>query len=409
MTYVDTNTGRKEVNIFSTLFNESFAKKCVELLNQKEEIKKKENLEFKLNDVEFEYFNNNELFLKIKDKVRDTESHIISGFYRPEDFDVLNKKLKEGELTHRDLQLYSNPNDSVLFLNLMVDNLIRAGVKDVTVYTPFIPYQRQDKKDEGRVPISARNLFKQWEASGNGRLRRLYSIDPHCLQSQAFTDLPYDTINFSTILGLYLKTRIENMGQENTIVVSPDAGGLKRAENLAKLIGINAISIDKKRTGHGEVTMPDYIKAGIDNKTVIIVDDIIDTGGSILNAADALCKNGAKKIYVLGTHALFSMKKGKQSNNFKLPEKSTEDKFQEFYEQTGTEIITTDSILRTEKYLEKNKSWLTQISTAPVVADMLYTGIFAESFGKIIRGYEELYKLSSATIQEYLQKNGFLN
>ena len=183
----------------------------------------------------------------------------------------------------------------------MVDALKRASAKRITVIAPFFPYARQDKKHRGREPISARLMADLFKTAGADRL---ITVDLHTAQIQGFFDGPVDHLVALPLLADYVK---ENY-PEDLAVVSPDAGRIKVAENWSSSLGgVPLAFIHKTR----DITRPNETKANrvvgeVEGRHCVLVDDMIDTGGTIVQAAEACMSAGAKGVIIVSTHAVFS-------------------------------------------------------------------------------------------------------
>lgn len=189
-------------------------------------------------------------------------------------------------------------NDTLMELLILIDALRRASARRITAVIPFYGYARQDRKTRGREPITAKlvaNLITVAQAD------RILTMDLHAGQIQGFFDIPVDHLTALPLLGEYLAAK--NLGE--VVVVSPDVGGTTRARNLADRIGATFGVIEKRRP-RPNVSEIMTIIGEVRGRTVILVDDIIDTGGSIAQGAEALIKEGAKAVYACCSHAVFS-------------------------------------------------------------------------------------------------------
>jgi len=200
------------------------------------------------------------------------------------------------------IQAHPNPiNHWLMEQLLMIDAMKRASAKRITVVAPFFPYARQDKKHKGREPISARlvtDLFKTAGAS------RLMSVDLHTPQIQGFFDGPVDHLWALPMLADHIA---ENFGTENLTVVSPDSGRVRVADIWADRLATPLAIVHKRR----DPDKPNQVQVNeivgrVRGRDCLIVDDMIDTGGTILAAAQALKENGAARVIVAATHAVFS-------------------------------------------------------------------------------------------------------
>jgi len=190
-------------------------------------------------------------------------------------------------------------NENLMELLVMIDAVRRASARRITAVLPYYGYARQDRKLRARDPITAKLVANLLTASG---ARRVICMDLHAGQIQGFFDIPVDHLPGVPILAEY----ILQSGLENVVVVSPDLGGVTRARDLAERVGASIAIIDKRRPEPNEVAEITNIIGGIQDKTVVMIDDIIDTGGTITKGAAALKKWGAKDVYVCCTHPVLS-------------------------------------------------------------------------------------------------------
>jgi len=184
---------------------------------------------------------------------------------------------------------------------LMVDAMKRASAKRITVVAPFFPYARQDKKHKGREPISARLVTDMFKAAG---ATRIMSVDLHSPQIQGFFDGPVDHLWALPLLADHIA---ETFGTENLTVVSPDSGRVRVADIWADRLGSPLAIVHKRRDPDrpNQVQVNEIVGA-VEGRDCLLVDDMIDTGGTILAAAKALKANGAKRVIVAATHGVFS-------------------------------------------------------------------------------------------------------
>lgn len=199
------------------------------------------------------------------------------------------------------IQSTSKPvNENLMELLICLDALRRSSATEITCIIPYFGYARQDRKAMPRQPITAKLVASMLETAG---ANRVVTFDLHAAQIQGFFNCPVDDLTTVPMMGQYFRRK--NFNVENTVVVSPDHGGVKRARTLAEMLGCSLAIIDKRRPKANEVEAC-YIIGDVVNKDVIIVDDICDTGGSLLAASQILKDNGARDIYVCVTHGLFS-------------------------------------------------------------------------------------------------------
>lgn len=189
-------------------------------------------------------------------------------------------------------------NDSIMELLLLLDALKRSSTHRITAVIPYFAYARQDRKDKPRVPISAKLLADIIQTAGADRV---LTVDLHSAQIQGFFDCPVDNIYALPVIYEYLKSK----NIEDLVIVSPDAGGVERARLLQNKLGGNLAIIYKKRPAPNVVETLDVI-GNIEGKNAVIIDDIIDTAGTIVAAAQMLKEKGAKSVIAACTHPVFS-------------------------------------------------------------------------------------------------------
>lgn len=207
------------------------------------------------------------------------------------------------------IQSLSSPvNDNIMELLVTLDALKRSSASSITVVVPYYAYARQDRKVLPRVPISAKLLADLITVAGADRIM---SMDLHAGQIQGFFDIPVDHLYAAPIMLKYIK---ENIDTENLVIVSPDAGGVERARYYAKKLGCTIAIIDKRRP-KPNVSEIMHIIGDVKDKTAVIVDDIVDTAGTLTNAAKALAKEGAKGVYACCSHPVLSGNAIEKINN----------------------------------------------------------------------------------------------
>jgi ribose-phosphate pyrophosphokinase len=202
-------------------------------------------------------------------------------------------------------------NDNLMELLIMIDALRRASARRITAVIPYFGYARQDRKVGPRTPISAKlvaNLITEAGAS------RVLTVDLHAGQIQGFFDIPTDNLFAMPVM---VKDIIEHLGTNLPMVVSPDVGGVVRARALARRLGTDLAIVDKRRERAGESEVMNII-GDVVGRACVLIDDIVDSGGTICNAADALLKNGATEVYAYATHGVLSGGAVQRIKNSKL-------------------------------------------------------------------------------------------
>ncbi|MFW7414498.1 ribose-phosphate diphosphokinase [Demequina sp. SO4-18] len=221
-------------------------------------------------------FANGELYVRFGESVRGADAFVIQSHAAP-------------------------INEAIMEQLIMVDALKRASAKQITAVIPCYGYARQDKKHKGREPISARLMADLFKTAGADRIM---SIDLHTAQIQGFFDGPVDHLWAMPLLAQYVRTRVS---PDNLTIVSPDAGRVRLADQWSDYLGAPLAIIHKRR----DPSVPNQVKVHelvgqVEGRTCVLVDDMIDTGGTIVQAAEALFDNGAKDVIVASTHGLLS-------------------------------------------------------------------------------------------------------
>jgi ribose-phosphate pyrophosphokinase len=220
-----------------------------------------------------ELFPDGELLVKIDEDVRGRDCYIFQSSCHP-----VNAHLME--------------------LFIWIDCLKRASARRVTAVIPYFGYARQDRKDEGRTPITAKLVANLLERSGAGRV---VSVDLHAAQVQGFFDIPVDHLNAAPVMCKWFRS----LDLANRVFVSPDVGNVKRAQAYANLMGGEICIIDKRRKS-GTQTEAKHIIGDVRDRNVLIVDDMITTAGTITEAVKILKDNGVRDIYLAATHGVFA-------------------------------------------------------------------------------------------------------
>jgi ribose-phosphate pyrophosphokinase len=236
-------------------------------------------------------------------------------------------------------------NDNIMELLVMLDAAKRASARRVTAVIPYFGYARQDRKPGPRTPISAKLVANIITAAGADRV---LSLDLHAGQIQGFFDIPLDNLYSAPVL---VKDICDNFEKNNLAVVSPDVGGVVRARSLAKRIDASLAIIDKRRERAGVSEVMNVI-GDVEGKDCIIVDDIVDSAGTLCNAAAAIIKNGAASVSAYITHGVLSGKALERIGNSKLKE-----------------LVVTDSILPTDAV--KNVPNIRILTIAPLMAEAM--------------------------------------
>ena len=232
------------------------------------------NLKLKLVNTNIKRFPDNEIYVEINENIRGNSIFVV--------------------------QSTSNPvNDNLMELLICIDALRRSSAKNITAVIPYFGYARQDRKVVPRTAISAKLVSNLITDAG---ANRILSVDLHAGQIQGFFDIPVDNLFATPIFARHIK---KNIKTNNLICVAPDVGGVERARALSRRINVNIAIIDKRRPTPGKSEVMNIV-GNVKHKICVIVDDIIDSGGTIVNAAKALKDKGAKEIYVYITHAVLS-------------------------------------------------------------------------------------------------------
>ena len=244
------------------------------------------NLKNKLVNTSIRKFADGEIYIEINENIRGNSIFIIQSVSSP-------------------------ANDNLMELLLCIDALKRSSAKNITAVIPYFGYARQDRKVVPRTSISAKlvsNLIT------NAGADRVVTVDLHAGQIQGFFDIPVDNLFATPIFSKHIKKKIKS---KNIICVAPDVGGVERARALGKKLDVGLAIVDKRRPSPGKSQVMNVI-GNVKNKICILTDDIIDSGGTIVNAADALVKRGAKEVHVYATHGVFSGDAVKKIKNSKI-------------------------------------------------------------------------------------------
>ena len=219
-------------------------------------------------------FSDDEVFVEVHENVRGEDMFLIQSTSAP-------------------------ANDNLMELLIMIDALRRASARRITAVIPYFGYARQDRKVGPRTPISAKlvaNLITQAGAN------RVLTVDLHAGQIQGFFDIPTDNLFAQPVI---VKDILENLGGKEPMVVSPDVGGVVRARSLARRLNTDLAIVDKRRERAGVSEVMNII-GDVEGRACILIDDIVDSGGTLCNAADALLNSGATEVYAYTTHGVLS-------------------------------------------------------------------------------------------------------
>jgi len=226
-------------------------------------------------DARVERFNDGEIFVEVFENVRGEDMFII--------------------------QPTSNPaNDNLMELLIIVDALKRSSANRITAVIPYFGYARQDRRTKARTPISAKLVANLLTRAG---IERVLTMDLHAAQIQGFFDIPVDNLYASPVFALDIKHNFPKL--EEITVVSPDVGGVGRARELATRIGADLAIVDKRRARPGEIASMTII-GDVKDRTCIIIDDIVDTAGTLCKASDLLKEHGAKEVHAYISHGVLS-------------------------------------------------------------------------------------------------------
>ena len=251
-------------------------------------------------------------------------------------------------------------NENLMELLILIDSFKRASAERITVVIPYFGYARQDRKDEGRVPITAKMVANLIDRAGADRV---LAMDLHAAQVQGFFDIPVDHLYAAPVIDEYIETL--NLDPDGIVIVSPDEGSIKRALGHLHRLGGHLAIIDKRRTSAEHTRQQHIIGATVEGKTALIFDDMISTGGSICGAAKVMHDRGAIAIYVAATHGILCG--------------SALDRF----EQAPIDgLILTDTI----PLAEENKSpKITVLSVAPLLGEAIKRIHCNESVSRLFR------------------------
>ena len=282
-----------------------------------------------------------EISLELKEKIIDVT---VTKFSDQEVFVEINENIRGKNIFI--IQSTSMPaNDHIMELLITIDALKRASAQTVTAVIPYFGYARQDRKVGPRTPISAKLVADILTTAG---IDRVLTIDLHAGQIQGFFDIPVDNLYAAPVITKDIKKNYQN---KDIVVISPDVGGVVRARGIAKRIGGDLAIVDKRRD-KANVSEVMNIIGDINGRDCIIVDDIVDTAGTLCNAAEALIKSGAKSVSAYITHGVLSGPSIERVKNSKL-----------------NELVITDSIAPTKLILDASNIRI--LNLAPLIAEAI--------------------------------------
>ena len=278
-----------------------------------------------LGEIEISRFSEGEIFVRVKQDIRGRDVFIVQSTCPP-------------------------PNENIMELLIIMDAIRRASPERLTVVLPYYGYARQDRKDQPRVPITAKLMANLITAAG---ANRILTMDLHADQIQGFFDIPVDHLTGVPLLATYFKENLyDDLKENGVVVVAPDVGGVVRARRFAVFLNADLAIVDKRRS-HEVANLCEVmdIIGDVRGKVAVLVDDIVDTAGTLCNAAEGLKERGATRVFACSTHPVLS---GPAVERLKASEID--------------ELIVTDTIrLSEEKKLDK----IIQLSIAPLFAEAI--------------------------------------
>jgi len=281
-----------------------------------------EFLGMRLAETEVTEFSDGEVFVQVNENVRGADVFVIQPTCHP-----VNRNIME--------------------LLIMIDALKRASAFRITAVIPYYGYGRQDRKVQPRVPITAKLVADLITAAGT---HRVLTMDLHAGQIQGFFNIPVDHLFAAPVLLQYFQERVVQGAWKDLVVVSPDAGGVERARAFAKRLGTSLAIMDKRRTGPNEAKIM-HVIGEVRGRDVILLDDMIDTAGSITQAVHALRQEGARRIAASCTHGVFSGQALERLDHSEIEE-----------------VVVTNTIpLRDERACKK----ITVLSVAPLLGEAI--------------------------------------
>ena len=253
---------QNKLKIFSGRSNLPLAEKVANVLNQQ------------LGKISIRTFSDGEIWVKYEENIRGCDVFIV--------------------------QSTNGPSENIIELALMVDAAVRASADTVTVVIPYFGYGRQDRKDQPRVPISSRVMVDILTALGTDRI---ITLDLHSTQIQGFANIPFDNLYSRKVL--YEAIMEENLNPDTTVVLAPDIGSVKMSQSFAKALQMHFALIDKRRFAPNKTEI-NHLIGNLKNLDVLIIDDMVDTAGTTVNAAASAIEKGAKSVIAVATHGVLS-------------------------------------------------------------------------------------------------------
>lgn len=299
------------------------------------------HLGMKLSDVEIESFSNSETYVRFSDSVRGCDAFVIQAMTDPVDHHVMQQLI-------------------------MIDALKRASAKRITAVAPFYPYSRADRKARSREAITAKLIADFYEAAGADRV---LSVDLHTGQIQGFFDVPFDHLTALPLLGEHLARKLT----DDFVIVSPDAGGVRLADKFVQYLssfhglhGQVAFLHKKRRKDARNVSETLAVVGEVAGKTCVIVDDMIDTAGTLTNGAESLLEAGASEVMAAATHPVLSGPAVDRIKNSQIKEL----------------VVTNTLPIPSEKEMDK----LVVLSIAPTIAQTIKAVFEEDSVSELFHG-----------------------
>lgn len=300
-----------------------------------------DHLGMKLSSVEIESFANSETYIRFTDSVRGCDAFVIQSMCEPIDHHLMQHMI-------------------------MIDALKRASAKRITAVVPYYPYSRQDRKARSREAITAKLVADFYEAAGADRV---LSVDLHTGQIQGFFDIPFDHLTALPLLADHLAQRL----QENYVIVSPDAGGVRLADKFVQYLsefhnlhGQVAFLHKKRRKDARNESETLAVVGEVEDRICVIVDDMIDTAGTLTSGAESLFEAGAREIYAAATHPVLSGPAVDRIKNSRI----------------GEVVVTNTLPIGSEKEMDK----LAVLSIAPTIAQTIKAVFEEDSVSELFHG-----------------------